>query len=172
MAKVKTKRNKKYNPNKCIRKELSVTFDVKEICTYLNSIGDRPLTPREHDQFYRGTFFPLLNAGRVADRQIWTVKFTTEILAAHSYNLVGTHEIDYTIKKPLAFKELFQGCDVHVVDSDGFKKRWRGIGRMFLDDIDEIADPDITTGNCICIATCQATIYPMLLNVVQEKIKI
>lgn len=182
---VKKNRNKKKDPKKLFKakanrkiegyKDLQVVCDIQALSNYCETIGDRPLTREEHEQFYKGDFFPLYYQGYVDSAQLWTVDFEVELLSAYSVSKIG--EFGFTIHCPVAltYTEFFQGkSDLYIIE-DRVKTPWKGAARIFVEEIDNI-DPqklgykdvtkdDIVIGGAIATAKCNAVVYaPRLFN--------
>ena len=95
------------------------------------------------DKFYQGNWINLMLDNRVDPYQIWNIKIETK--AKDDNGVIHTHELEWQFDKPMTMTQILKGDENIKFNEGGFKKRWQGVTKQWLDCVDS----DLEGMDCI-----------------------
>lgn len=143
---------------KKIKKKLTAKWEVISMAEWLEELGREP-THAELCEVYEGDFFPMYLSQQVSKNQVWHLKINTK--AEHSDGTICNHEIEFKFDKPMSMFEVLNGAKHIKIEQDGFTRRWQGVTKSWLRDLDDdlgnewIATEALVTATCIAEMTAR-----------------
>lgn len=137
------------------KQNLYAEWEVISMAEWLEGLGRNP-TNDELIATYKGNFFPLYLNRQVDKKQIWTLTIQTTLQgddgSTHEY------EMEWAFNKPMSMDEVLNGAKHIRLEEGGIKKRWIGVTKNWLKDLDAEFDDSYKAIKAVAIARCTAVV--------------
>lgn len=137
------------------KQKLSATWEILSTAEYVESL-DRNVNDDDLVKIYQGSFVPLFLAHRVERKQIWNV--TIKTIAKADDGTLHEHEMEWAFNKPMSMDEVLNGAKHIRLEEGGIKKRWIGVTKNWLKDLDAEFDDSYKAVKAVAIARCTAVV--------------
>lgn len=117
-----------------IATKMNAVWEIISTAEYVEEL-ERDVNNADMLAIYQGNFVPLMLDERTSRKQIWNVSIIT--VAEHEDGTRHTHEMEWSMDKPMTMKEVLDGAKHVKVIRDGIKVRWKGLAKEWTSTVDE-----------------------------------
>ncbi|WP_336017466.1 hypothetical protein [Acinetobacter pittii] len=140
---------------KAVKKSLVAEWEIISMAEWLEGLGRDP-TDQELIETYKGTFFPLYLTRRVDKKQTWSLSITTTLHGDDG--TVSECEMEWKFNKPMSMNEVLNGAKHIKVQDGNFTKRWEGVTKQWLREMDKDYDDSFKAVKAVAVARCTAMV--------------
>ena len=152
--------------------KLVAKWEVLSMAQYVDEhYKDKPVSRSDRDffnKFYQGNWINLMLDNRVDPYQVWSIEILTR--AKDENGVIYNHELEWKFDKPMTMTQILKGDENIKFNEGGFKKRWQGVTKQWLDCVDE----DLKGMDCVdawVTSTCYAKVKPQAVWNILNKMK-